>query len=157
METHAKHAKQEHVSTSDKIRKGLTMKHKEKRMASFRLKNETIAMLNFLISEGLAHSKTAFIERYIETYYNEYIKSEGIDDAVAINKGFEIMLNDTKPKSFEGELHNRKAIREMEIQRAKEKYTKATNTKSEAAFDETLRLFGQSLEEFLIDQGLLKE
>lgn len=131
--------------------------HKQKRMASFRMKNETIAMLNFLISEGLAHSKTAFIERYIETYYNEYIKSEGIDDATAINKGFEIMLGDSKPASFEGELQNKKIVREMEIQRAKEKYAKATNTKTEAAFDETLRLFGQSLEEFLIDQGVLQE
>lgn len=131
--------------------------HKDKRMASFRLKNETIAKLNFLIDERLANSKTEFIEHYIDMYYQEYIKAEDIEDAIAINKGFQIMLNDTKADSVEHALNNKKLIREMEIQRAKEQYAKLTNTKSEAAIDETVRLFGQSLEEFLIDQGMLKE
>lgn len=133
-----------------------TNTHKDKRMASFRLKNETIAKLNFLVSEGLAHSKTSFIERYIEAYYEEYIKTEGIDDATAINEGFAIMFNDSKPKNFEGELHNKKVIRDMEIQRAKEMYMKATNTRTESTLNDMLNLLDQPLEELLIEQGMLK-
>lgn len=125
-------------------------------MASFRLKNEVIAKLNFLVGRGLAHSKTSFIERYIETYYEEYIKTEGIDDATAINEGFAIMFSDSKPKNFEGELHNKKVIRDMEIQRAKEMYMKATNTRTESTLNDMLNLLDQPLEELLIEQGMLK-
>ncbi len=130
--------------------------HKERRMTSFRFKNETIAKMHFLISEGLAHSMTQLLEGYIGLYFDTYIKTEGVREEDAFNIGFERMYKKTRPMDTVAAKANRKVIREMEIQRAKEQYERMTNT-SEEHWDATIKLYGvDTLEEFLIDNGMLE-
>ena len=130
--------------------------HKDRRMTSFRLKTETIAKMHFMIDEGLATNMTQLLEGFISMWFGTYIKTEGIREEDAFNRGFELMHKSIRPKNEASAKSAKKAIREMEIQRAKEQYERMTNT-TEEHWDATIKLYGvDTLEEFLIANDMLE-
>lgn len=130
------------------------IKHDERRMASFRLRNDTMAKLHFLIEENLAHSMTMLIENFITMRFNNYIKDHDISEADALSTGFKRMGKKAKPKDDTEVKENARIIRDMEIQRAKEEYQRRTG-ETDRELEESMRFGNMTLEEVLMAAGTL--